>query len=130
MSTMKDILNRMLNHEELSREETKNILLGITRSQYPNEQITALLTALQMRGITVDELLGFRDGILESGVPALLNSDRYIDVVARVATVKTPSTYQPPRALSLLVRAIKWPNMAIMLQPRRAAPQTLSSTTA
>lgn len=81
MSTMKDILNRMLNHEELSREETKNILLGITRSQYPNEQITALLTALQMRGITVDELLGFRDGILESGVPALLNCDRYIDVV-------------------------------------------------
>ena len=78
---MKDILNRMLNHEELSREETKNILLGITRSQFPNEQITALLTALQMRGITVDELLGFRDGILESGVPALLNSDRYIDVV-------------------------------------------------
>ena len=71
----------MLNHEELTREETKNILLGITRSEYPEEQITALLTALQMRGITVDELLGFRDGILESGVPALLDCDRYIDVV-------------------------------------------------
>ena len=81
MTTMKDILNRMLNHEELSREETKNILLGITRSEYPEEQITALLTGLQMRGITVDELLGFRDGILESGVPALLDCDRYIDVV-------------------------------------------------
>ena len=78
---MKDILNRMLNHEELSREETKNILLGITRSEFPEEQITALLTGLQMRGITVDELLGFRDGILESGVPAVLNCDRYIDVV-------------------------------------------------
>ena len=79
--TMKTILNRMLNHEELTREETKEILLGITRSEYPNEQITALLTALQMRGITVDELLGFRDGILESGVPAILDCDRYIDVV-------------------------------------------------
>lgn len=78
---MKDILNKMLNHEELSREETKNILLGITRSEFPEEQITALLTGLQMRGITVDELLGFRDGILESGVPAVLNCDRYIDVV-------------------------------------------------
>ena len=81
MATMKDILNRMLNHEELTREETKDILLGITRSEYPEEQITALLTGLQMRGITVDELLGFRDGILESGVPALLECDRYIDVV-------------------------------------------------
>ena len=78
---MKDILNRMLNHEELSREETKNILLGITRSEFPEEQITALLTGLQMRGITVDELLGFRDGILESGVPAVLNCDRYIGIV-------------------------------------------------
>ena len=81
MQTMKDILNRMLNHEELTREETKNILIGITKSEYPNEQITALLTALQMRGITVDELLGFRDGILETGVPVPLDCDRYIDVV-------------------------------------------------
>ena len=38
---MKDILNRMLNHEELSREEMKNILIGITQSEYPTEQITA-----------------------------------------------------------------------------------------
>jgi anthranilate phosphoribosyltransferase len=78
---MKDILNRMLNHEELTREEMKNILVGITQSEDPTEQITALLTALQMRGVTVDELLGVRDGILETGVPAILNADRYIDVV-------------------------------------------------
>ena len=52
--TMKDILNRMLNHEELTREEMKNILVGITHSEFPTEQITALLTALQMRGVTVD----------------------------------------------------------------------------
>jgi anthranilate phosphoribosyltransferase len=79
--TMKDILYRMLNHEELTREEMKNILVGITQSEYPNEQITALLTALQMRGVTVDELLGFRDGILETGVPVPLKCERYIDVV-------------------------------------------------
>lgn len=78
---MKEILNRMLNHEELTREETRDILVGITRGEIPNEQITALLTALQMRGVTVDELLGFRDGILETGVPAILDCDRYIDVV-------------------------------------------------
>ena len=78
---MKDILNRMLNHENLTRQEMKDILVGITQSAYPNEQITALLTALQMRGVTVDELLGFRDGILETGVPVPLQADRYIDVV-------------------------------------------------
>lgn len=78
---MKEILDRILRHEELSREETKNVLLDITQGLYSNEQIAALLTALQMRGITVDELLGFRDGILETGVPAVLDCDRYIDVV-------------------------------------------------
>ena len=81
---MKEILAKLLNHEELSREEMKNILVGITHSEYPNEQITALLTALQMRGVTVDELLGFRDGILETGVPVPLDCDRYIDVVGEL----------------------------------------------
>ena len=78
---MKTILAKLLNHEELTREETKQVLVGITQSIYPTEQITALITALQMRGITVDELLGFRDGILETGIPVPLHSDRYIDVV-------------------------------------------------
>ena len=78
---MKEILQKLLNHEVLTRQEMKNILVGITQDEFPAEQVTALLTALQMRGVTVDELLGFRDGILETGVPAILNADRYIDVV-------------------------------------------------
>lgn len=78
---MKDILGKVLNQERLTREETREILIGITREAYPQEQITALLTAIQMRGVTVDELLGFRDGILETGVPAQLDCPRYIDVV-------------------------------------------------
>ena len=78
---MREILHRMLNHESLTREETHDILIGITKSEFPMEQITALLTGLQMRGVTVDELLGLRDGILETGVPVNLNCDRYIDIV-------------------------------------------------
>ena len=70
-----------VDHEELSREETRDIIVGITKSEFPEEQITALLTGLQMRGVTVDELLGFRDGILATDVPAILDCDRYIDVV-------------------------------------------------
>ena len=78
---MKEILGRILNQEKLQREETHDILIAITKGEIPDEQIAALLTAIQMRGITVDELLGFRDGILETGVPAILSADRYIDVV-------------------------------------------------
>lgn len=78
---MKQILERVLNHEILSREEMRNILFAITREEIPDVQIAALLTCFQMRGITVEELLGFRDGILETGVPAILDSERYIDIV-------------------------------------------------
>ena len=78
---MKEILARVLEHELLSREEMRQILLAITRQEINDAQITALLACLQMRGITVDELLGFRDGILETGVPALLDAERYIDIV-------------------------------------------------
>ncbi|MBR4275456.1 MAG: anthranilate phosphoribosyltransferase [Prevotella sp.] len=78
---MKVILEKMLSGETLTRQEMHDILIGITQEKYPTEQIAALLTALQMRGITVDELLGFRDGILETGVPALLQAPRYIDIV-------------------------------------------------
>ena len=78
---MKEVLNKMLNHEELSRTETRDIIVGITKDEFPIEQITALLTGLQMRGVTVDELLGFRDGILATGVKAILDCDKYIDVV-------------------------------------------------
>lgn len=78
---MKEVLNKMLNHEELSRTETRDIIVGITKDEFSTEQITALLTGLQMRGVTVDELLGFRDGILATGVKAILDCDKYIDVV-------------------------------------------------
>lgn len=78
---MKEILGRMLNQETLDRETTRDIIVGITENRYPTEQIAALLTGIQMRGITVEELLGFRDGILATGVPALLDAPRYIDIV-------------------------------------------------
>ncbi|MCI6619055.1 MAG: anthranilate phosphoribosyltransferase [Prevotella sp.] len=77
----KMIFERLLDHQELTREETKQILVGITEGHFTTEAITALIAAIQMRGISVDELLGFRDGILATGVPVPLDADRYIDVV-------------------------------------------------
>lgn len=63
---MKAILTRLFNHEELTREETKQILLHITEQKYPDAQIAALLTAFQMRGITVEELIGFREALMQT----------------------------------------------------------------
>jgi len=78
---MKLILQRLLNGEELSQQETKQILLNITRQLYPEAQITALLSLLQMRGVTVDEILGLREGLLELRVPVDLSPYQPIDIV-------------------------------------------------
>ncbi|MDR0894087.1 MAG: anthranilate phosphoribosyltransferase [Prevotellaceae bacterium] len=78
---MKNILTRLFNHEELTGEETRQLLLNITREQYPDAQVAALLTAFQMRGITVDELIGFRQAYMETAIPVDLSPHRVIDIV-------------------------------------------------
>lgn len=78
---MKTLLQRLLNGEELSQQETKQVLLNITQQQYSETQITALLCMLQMRGVTVDEILGFREGLLELRVPVNLSPYQPIDIV-------------------------------------------------
>ncbi|MBQ0057788.1 MAG: anthranilate phosphoribosyltransferase [Bacteroidales bacterium] len=64
---MKQYLLKLIEGETLGREDTHQIMLNICKEQYNVQQIAALLMALQTRGVTVDELLGFRDGLLETG---------------------------------------------------------------
>ena len=78
---MKAILSRLFNHEELTSEEAKTLLLNITQGQYNDTQIAALLTVFQMLGIKVDELIGFREALLATRVPIDLSAYRPIDIV-------------------------------------------------
>ena len=78
---MKPFLSRLLTGETLTREETRGLMINITREQYNDIQIAALLTAIQMRGATVDELLGFRDGLLETGLYIDLSDFNTLDIV-------------------------------------------------
>ena len=78
---MKKYLNQLIEGESLSREQTHEIMLGITREEYNECQIAALLMALQTRGVTVDELLGFRDGLLETGKHIDLSEYCSLDIV-------------------------------------------------
>lgn len=79
---MKEILKRLITGGyDLKREEVKNIMINITKEAYPTEQIAALLMGLQMKGITDEELLGFRDGLLETGTPVDLSPYKPIDIV-------------------------------------------------
>lgn len=78
---MKQYLSRLIAGETLSREDTHTILLGITQEKYNESQIAALLMAIQTRGVTVDELLGFRDGLLDTGKYVDLSDYNTLDIV-------------------------------------------------
>ena len=62
---MKDILNRLINHEYISTEEAKDVLVNISEGKYNQSQIASFLTIYMMRSITIEELRGFRDALLE-----------------------------------------------------------------
>ncbi len=72
---MKAILNHLFEHKTFSRAEAKEILTQISSGKYNLSQMTAFMTAYCMRNITVEELQGFREAMLELCLPINLNSD-------------------------------------------------------
>ena len=62
---MKEILNRLINQEKISKQEAKNVLVNISNGKYNNSQIASFLTVYMMRSISVAELDGFREALLE-----------------------------------------------------------------
>jgi len=77
---MKNILNRLINHESISSEEAKQVLVNISKGDYNQSQIAAFLTVYMMRSITLDELQGFRDALLELCIPVDLKDFNAIDL--------------------------------------------------
>ena len=78
---MKNILNRLINHEILSKEEAKNVLVNISNGSYNPSQIASFLTVYMMRSISIEELAGFREALLELCVRIDLSSYNAIDIV-------------------------------------------------
>ncbi len=62
---MKDILNALIEHRFLTREQAREVLVGIAGGQYNQSQIASFLTVYMMRSISTEELEGFRDALLE-----------------------------------------------------------------
>ncbi|MCE2611402.1 anthranilate phosphoribosyltransferase [Flavobacteriaceae bacterium D16] len=62
---MKETLNRLINHEILSKEDAQQILVNMAQGAYNTSQIAAFLTVYMMRSVTIEELEGFRDALLE-----------------------------------------------------------------
>ena len=72
---MKEILNRLFEYKSLDRATAKEILSNLAQGKYNHSEMAAFLTVYLMRSITVDELAGFREAMLELCVP--LNFEAY-----------------------------------------------------
>ena len=77
---MKEILQRLTSHLTLEREEARNILKKIAHGDYNNSQISSFLTVYMMRMITVNELSGFRDALIDLCLATDLSEFNPIDL--------------------------------------------------
>jgi anthranilate phosphoribosyltransferase len=78
---MKKVLNHLFEHKSLSREQAKEVLYNISNNVYSDAEIAAFITVYLMRSITIEELQGFRDALMELCVPVDLNGQDVIDIV-------------------------------------------------
>ncbi|MDO9260717.1 MAG: anthranilate phosphoribosyltransferase [Flavobacteriaceae bacterium] len=77
---MKEILEYLYQHKTLSKEEAKSVLINIASGKYNHNQIASFLTAFIMRNITLNELNGFREALLELCTPIDLAAFDPIDL--------------------------------------------------
>jgi anthranilate phosphoribosyltransferase len=78
---MKKILQFLFEHKTLAREQAKEVLLNIGKSVYNEHEVTAFMTVYLMRSVTIEELQGFRDALLELCVKVDMNGFPVIDIV-------------------------------------------------
>ena len=78
---MRKILNYLFEHKSLPREQAKEVLYNISKNVYSEAEIAAFITVYLMRSITIDELLGFRDALMELCIKVDLNDGDIIDIV-------------------------------------------------
>ncbi|MDR6403430.1 MULTISPECIES: anthranilate phosphoribosyltransferase [Chryseobacterium] len=78
---MKEILQYLFNHHTLSKSEAKAIMIEITQNKFNAAEVTAFISIFLMRNITLKELEGFREALLQMAVPVTLDASDAIDIV-------------------------------------------------
>lgn len=77
---MKQILNQLFEHQHLDKEQAKDILINIANQQYNTSQVAAFITVFLMRSVSVEELKGFREALLELCVKVDFSEFNTIDL--------------------------------------------------
>ncbi|MBT2623419.1 MULTISPECIES: anthranilate phosphoribosyltransferase [Chryseobacterium] len=78
---MKEILQYLFNHHTLSKSEAKAIMIEIAQNKFNTTEVTAFISVFLMRNITLRELEGFREALLQMAVPVNIDASDAIDIV-------------------------------------------------
>lgn len=78
---MKQILQYLFNHQTLTKAEAKSILTEISQGKFNDNEVTAFITVFLMRSITLEELEGFREALLQLAKPIDLGTKDLVDIV-------------------------------------------------
>lgn len=78
---MKKILSFLFEHKTLSREAAREVLVNISKGAYNETEIASFTTVYLMRSITIEELQGFRDALMELCVPFKVKDHKVLDIV-------------------------------------------------
>ena len=78
---MKKILNTLFEHKTLSREQAKEVLVNIASAKYNPSQVASFMSVFLMRPITVEELSGFREAMLDLCLRIDFDTNETIDIV-------------------------------------------------
>lgn len=78
---MKQLLNQLFDHKKLSRQQAREALVNIAKGAYNHVQVASFITVYQMRPISIPEMQGFRDALLELCVPLELDGMKTLDIV-------------------------------------------------
>ena len=78
---MKQILNRLFEHQSLTRDEAAEVMTNIAAGKYNESQIAAFISVYLMRSIELEEIIGFRDALLRLAIPMDLSEFEPLDIV-------------------------------------------------
>ncbi|CAH0160613.1 Anthranilate phosphoribosyltransferase [Chryseobacterium sp. Bi04] len=78
---MKEILQYLFNHNTLSKSEAKATMIEIAQNKFNAAEVTAFVSVFLMRNITLKELEGFREALLQMAVPVNIEAKDTIDIV-------------------------------------------------
>jgi len=104
---MKELLIKLIECQELTFEESRSLMNGIAHNEVNEAQIASVLTAFIIRTISIDELRGFRQALIDLAVRVSLNDGYGIDLCGTGGDGK--NTFNISTASSFVVAAAGYP---------------------